>query len=40
MTHVHFAPGVASLHGLVSNLLLVQAWGAEPTVSWKTFPPG
>jgi len=29
--------GVASLHGLVSNLLLIQAWGAEPTVSWN-FP--
>lgn len=28
---------VASLHGLVSNLLMIQAWGAEPTVSWN-FP--
>jgi peptidoglycan/LPS O-acetylase OafA/YrhL len=32
-----FPHGVASLHGLVSNLLLVQAWGVEPSVSWN-FP--
>ncbi len=34
---VSYPHGVASLHGLVSNLLLIQAWGAEPTVSWN-FP--
>jgi peptidoglycan/LPS O-acetylase OafA/YrhL len=26
-----------SLHGLVSNLLMIQAWGPEPSVSWN-FP--
>jgi peptidoglycan/LPS O-acetylase OafA/YrhL len=34
---VRFHGGVGGVHGLVSNLLLIQAWGVEPTVSWN-FP--
>jgi peptidoglycan/LPS O-acetylase OafA/YrhL len=32
-----FQAGVFGLHGLVSNVLMIQAWGVEPTVSWN-FP--
>lgn len=34
---VRFQGGVGGMHGLVSNLLLIQAWGVEPSVSWN-FP--
>lgn len=35
--HAYSHHGVFTVHGLISNLLMVQAWGTEPTVSWN-FP--
>ena len=35
--HAYSQHGVFTLHGLISNLLMIQAWGAEPTVGWN-FP--
>lgn len=37
LRHAYSQHGVFTLHGLISNLLMIQAWGTEPTVSWN-FP--
>jgi peptidoglycan/LPS O-acetylase OafA/YrhL len=37
LRHAHSQHGIFTPHGLISNLLMVQAWGIEPTVSWN-FP--